>query len=59
MRRHLRSINCERSRYGSVNVALRTHLLRQAEELLKVGVRPSDDTFVVAQADGSPFWPDT
>jgi integrase len=27
--------------------------------LLKVGVRLSDDTFVVAQADGSPLQPDT
>jgi integrase len=38
---------------------LRAHRLRQAEELLKVGVRLSDDTFVVAQADGSPLQPDT
>ena len=33
--------------------------LRQAEKLLKVGLRLSDDTFVVAQADGSPLQPDT
>ncbi|MGB6397052.1 MAG: hypothetical protein WBF73_15420, partial [Bradyrhizobium sp.] len=32
---------------------LRAHRLRQAEELLKVGVRLSDNTFVVAQADGT------
>jgi integrase len=38
---------------------LRAHRLRQAEELLKVGIRLSDDTFVVAQADGSPLQPDT
>jgi integrase len=38
---------------------LKTHRLRQAEELLKVGVRLSDDTFVVAKADGSPLQPDT
>jgi len=28
------------------------HRARQAEELLKVGIRLSDETFVVAQADG-------
>ncbi|MDO8398915.1 MAG: tyrosine-type recombinase/integrase [Bradyrhizobium sp.] len=38
---------------------LRAHRLRQAEELLKVGVRLSDSTFVVAQADGTPLQPDT
>lgn len=38
---------------------LRLHRLRQAEELLRVGVLLSDDTFVVAQADGSPLQPDT
>ena len=38
---------------------LRAHRLRQAEELLRVGVRLSDDTFVVAQADGTPLQPDT
>ena len=38
---------------------LRAHRLRQAEELLKVGVRLSDNTFVVAQADGTPLQPDT
>jgi integrase len=38
---------------------LRAHRLRQAEELLKVGIRLSDDTFVVAQVDGSPLQPDT
>ena len=38
---------------------LRAHRLRQAEELLKVGVVLSDDTFVVAQADGTPLQPDT
>jgi integrase len=37
---------------------LRAHRLRQAEELLKVGVRLSDNTFVVAQADGTPLQPD-
>jgi integrase len=38
---------------------LRQHRLRQAEELLKVGARLSDETFVVAQADGTPLQPDT
>jgi integrase len=38
---------------------LRAHRLRQAEELLKVGMRLSDNTFVVAQADGAPLQPDT
>jgi integrase len=38
---------------------LRAHRLRQAEELLKVGVRLSDNTFVVAQASGTPLQPDT
>jgi integrase len=38
---------------------LRTHRARQGEELLKVGIRLSDRTFVVAKADGSPLQPDT
>ncbi len=38
---------------------LRAHRVRQAQELLKVGVRLSDNTFVVAQADGTPLQPDT
>jgi integrase len=38
---------------------LRAHRKRQAEELLKVGIRLSDDTFVVAKADGSSLQPDT
>jgi integrase len=38
---------------------LRAHRLRQAEELLRVGTILSDDTFVVAQADGTPLQPDT
>lgn len=44
---------------GHLVEELRAHRLRQAEELLKAGVRLSDDTFVVAQADGSPLQPDT
>jgi integrase len=38
---------------------LRAHRLRQAEELLWVGIILSADTFVVAQADGTPLQPDT
>jgi len=37
--------------------ALRGHRIRQAQELLKVGIRLSDDCFVVAQPDGSPLKP--
>jgi len=38
---------------------LRTHRVQQAEELLKLGVPLTDDTFVIAQADGSPLQPRT
>jgi integrase len=38
---------------------LRSHRVQQAEELLKLGVALTDDTFVVAQADGSPLQPRT
>jgi integrase len=36
---------------------LKAHRIQQAQELLKVGRRLSDDDFVVAQADGSPLQP--
>ncbi len=36
---------------------LRNHRLAQAQTLLKLGIRPSEDGFVVAQADGSPLQP--
>jgi integrase len=36
---------------------LRAHRLRQAEELLRLGVRLGDDTFVVAREDGQPLGP--
>jgi integrase len=36
---------------------LRRHRLAQVQELLKLGVRLTDDAFVVAQADGSPLQP--
>jgi integrase len=38
---------------------LRAHRLRQAEELLRLGIRVTDETFVVARADGLPLQPDT
>jgi integrase len=38
---------------------LRAHRIRQAEELLRLGVKLSDDTFVVAQPDGSPLQPNS
>jgi integrase len=37
--------------------ALRAHRRRQAEELLKIGVRLTDDTFVCARKDGKPQQP--
>jgi len=39
--------------------ALRVHRVEQAEGLLKLGVALMGDTFVVAQADGSPLQPRT
>ena len=36
---------------------LRNHRIKQAQALLKFGIRLSDDNFVVAQADGSAFQP--
>jgi integrase len=36
---------------------LRQHRARQAEALLKLGVRLSDDSFVLVQADGNPYQP--
>jgi integrase len=38
---------------------LRRHKTRQAEELLRLGVRQSDDMYVVAQADGLPLKPNS
>src|SRR5262249_5588382 len=38
---------------------LRRHKTRQAEELLKVGLRQTDDMYVVAQADGQPLKPNS
>jgi integrase len=36
---------------------LRRHKARQAEELLKLGIRQTDDMHVVAQIDGRPLMP--
>lgn len=36
---------------------LRRHRLGQAEEQLKLGIRPSEESFVVAQIDGAPLKP--
>jgi integrase len=38
---------------------LRRRKVRQAEELLRLGVRQSEDTHVVAQADGQPLKPNS
>jgi integrase len=36
---------------------LRAYRARQGEDLLRLGVRLSEDSFVVAKADGSPYQP--
>lgn len=41
----------------TVLAELRAHRARQAEEQLRLGVRPDDDSFVVAQIDGAPLQP--
>jgi len=41
----------------SVVDELRNHRIRQAEALLKLGTRLSEDAFVIAQADGNPLQP--
>jgi len=38
---------------------LRRHKVSQAEELLRFGIRQSDDIYVVAQADGRPLKPNS
>ena len=38
---------------------LRAHRLRQAESLLRIGVRVADDTFVCAREDGKPQQPNS
>lgn len=42
---------------SSVVEELKRHRLAQAEEQLKLGIRPDDNSFVVAQVDGSPLKP--
>lgn len=44
---------------ASVVEELRQHRLQQAQDLLRLGVRLNDDTFVCAQADGSPLRPNS
>jgi integrase len=44
---------------ATVAAELRAHRLAQAQALLTLGVRLTDDGFVVAQADGSPLQPNT
>lgn len=41
----------------TVLAELRAHRARQAEKQLRLGVRPNDDSFVVAQIDGAPLQP--
>jgi integrase len=36
---------------------LRRHRTQQAEQLLRLGVRLTDDRHVFAKADGTPYWP--
>lgn len=36
---------------------LNSHRARQADEQLRLGIRPDDDNFVVAQIDGRPLQP--
>jgi hypothetical protein len=38
---------------------LRSHRLSQAEEFLRVGLKLTNETFAVAQVDGSPIQPGT
>jgi integrase len=44
---------------GSVVEELRLHRVRQAEELLRIGVRQTEATFVCAREDGMPLQPRT
>jgi integrase len=44
---------------GYVVDELRQHRVRQAEELLRIGIRITEDTTVVAQADGKPLQPNS
>jgi integrase len=42
---------------NTVVAELRAHRVRQAEELLALGIRLSGESFVIAQADGQPLQP--
>mgnify|MGYP001078271482 CR=1 FL=1 len=42
---------------STVVAELKAHRAQQAEELLRLGIRLEDDSFVVAQADGAPLQP--
>jgi integrase len=42
---------------ATIIAELRAHRLRQAEELLRVGVRQSDATFIYSREDGEPMQP--
>lgn len=42
---------------STVIAELKAHRARQAEEQLRLGLRPDADSFVVAQVDGSPIQP--
>jgi integrase len=42
---------------STVIAELKAHRVRQAEEQLRLGLRPDADSFVVAQVDGSPLQP--
>ena len=42
---------------AQVVAELRAHKLRQAEELLRLGARPQQDSHVVAKEDGTPIQP--
>jgi len=44
---------------ATVAAELRAHRLAQVQALLSIGVRLTDDTFVVTQADGLPVQPNT
>ena len=42
---------------STVIAELKAHRARQAEEQLRLGIRPDEDSFVVAQYDGQPIQP--
>jgi integrase len=42
---------------GTVADELQRHKMQQAEELLRLGIRQNDDSFVYAREDGKPVQP--